>query len=57
MTKNMNPDRLDQLINLSLLKKMAIPADIANGIYFLASDQSAHITGACLDINGGYVLR
>lgn len=57
MTKNMNPDRLDQLINLSLLKKMAVPEDIANGIYFLASEQAGHITGACLDINGGYVLR
>lgn len=57
MTKNMNPDRLDQLINLCLLKKMAVPADIANGIYFLASDDASHITGTCLDINGGYVLR
>jgi 3-oxoacyl-[acyl-carrier protein] reductase len=57
MTKNMNPERLDQLISLSLLKKIAQPADIANGIYFLASEQAAHITGACLDINGGYVLR
>jgi NAD(P)-dependent dehydrogenase (short-subunit alcohol dehydrogenase family) len=57
MTKNMNPDRLDQLISLSLLKKIAEPADIANGIYFLASDESRHITGSCLDINGGYVLR
>jgi 3-oxoacyl-[acyl-carrier protein] reductase len=57
MTKNMNQERLDQLIGLSLLKKTAQPSDIANGIYFLASDQAAHITGACLDINGGYVLR
>ena len=39
------------------LRKIASPQDIANGIYFLASDQAAHITGACLDINGGYVLR
>lgn len=57
MTRNMNPDRLDQLINLSLLKKMGVPQDIANGIYFLASEDAGHITGACLDINGGYVLR
>ncbi|KKU27592.1 MAG: hypothetical protein UX42_C0028G0013, partial [Microgenomates group bacterium GW2011_GWC1_46_20] len=26
-----------------------------DGIYFLAN--ATHITGACLDINGGYVLR
>lgn len=57
MTKNMNQERLDQLINMSLLKKVARPEDIANGIYFLAGEEAGHITGACLDINGGYVLR
>jgi len=57
MTKNMSPERLKQLIDMTLLKKAAVAQDIANGIYFLASDQASHITGACLDINGGYVLR
>lgn len=57
MTKNMNPERLRQLIDMTLLKKAAVPEDIANGIYFLASEEASHITGACLDINGGYVLR
>ena len=57
MTKNMNQERLDQLINMSLLKKVAKPEDVANGIFFLASEEAGHITGACLDINGGYVLR
>jgi 3-oxoacyl-[acyl-carrier protein] reductase len=57
MTKNMNQERIDQLIGMSLLKKIATPQTVANGIYFLASDQADHITGACLDINGGYVLR
>ncbi len=57
MTKNMKPERLKQLIESSLLKRIAEPEDIANAIYFLASDESKHITGACLDVNGGYVLR
>jgi len=57
MVKSRNQERLDQEIGSSLLKKIADPIDIANGIYFLTSDQAAHITGACLDINGGYVLR
>ncbi len=57
IVKSRNQERLDQEIGTSLMKKIALPADIANGIYFLASDQAAHITGACLDINGGYVLR
>jgi len=57
MAKNMKPERLQQLISMSLLKRVAKTEDVANAIYFLASDQSKHITGACLDINGGYVLR
>lgn len=57
MTKNMKPERLQQLIDMTLLKRAADPEDIANSIYFLASDEAKHITGACLDINGGYVLR
>lgn len=39
------------------LGKMASPADIANTIYFLASDEAAHITGATLDVNGGVLMR
>lgn len=57
IVKSRNQERLDQEISTSLMKKIAEPQDIANGIYFLASEQAAHITGACLDINGGYVLR
>jgi 3-oxoacyl-[acyl-carrier protein] reductase len=39
------------------LGKMATPQDIANGIYFLASEDAGHITGACLDVSGGYVMQ
>lgn len=37
--------------------KMADPADIANAIYFLASDAGQHITGATIDVNGGVLMR
>lgn len=57
IVKSRNQETLDQEIGISLMKKIALPSDIANGIYFLVSEQAAHITGACLDINGGYVLR
>ena len=39
------------------LGKMADPADIAKAIYFLASDEAGHITGATLDVNGGVLMR
>jgi 3-oxoacyl-[acyl-carrier protein] reductase len=57
MMKNHNPERLKQLIDMSLLKRLGEPEDIADAIYFLGSDESKNITGSCLDINGGYVLR
>ena len=57
MMKNYKPERVEQLKNLTLLKRLAEPEDIANSIYFLASEEAKHITGICLDVNGGYVLR
>ena len=35
------------------LGRLAMPADIANACLFLASDQSAYITGVVLDVSGG----
>ncbi|TMC35082.1 MAG: glucose 1-dehydrogenase [Chloroflexi bacterium] len=34
--------------------RMGEPADVAGAILFLASDESAHITGASLAVDGGY---
>jgi NAD(P)-dependent dehydrogenase (short-subunit alcohol dehydrogenase family) len=33
------------------------PADIANAVLFLTSDQAPYITGASLDVNGGVLTR
>ena len=35
------------------LGRLAVPADIASACLFLASDQSAYITGVVLDVSGG----
>lgn len=35
------------------LGRLALPVDIANACLFLASDQSAYITGVVLDVSGG----
>jgi len=37
------------------LQKIADPKDIANAVYFLASDESDFITGTTIDVNGGQV--
>lgn len=39
------------------LGRMADPADIANAIYFLASEDAKHITGSTIDVNGGVLMR
>jgi len=39
--------------NATPLKREGSPEDVANLTAFLASDQSAFMTGACVDINGG----
>ena len=38
------------------VKRQGTPEDIANRVLFLASDDSAFITGANVDINGGMLF-
>lgn len=38
------------------LGRLAEPADIAEGVLFLASDAARHVTGAVLDVNGGQAM-
>jgi 3-oxoacyl-[acyl-carrier protein] reductase len=35
------------------LGRLSLPADIASAAVFLASDEAAFITGACLEVDGG----
>ncbi|HQH27455.1 MAG TPA: SDR family oxidoreductase, partial [Oligoflexia bacterium] len=39
--------------NATLLKRIAVPEDIASAVAFLLSDKARHITAATLDVNGG----
>ncbi len=56
-TKSMRKKHTDELINQYIskisLKNIANTRDIANLILFLASDNSSHITGQVIKINGG----
>ena len=50
------PEVRTHVANASPVKREGVPDDIANLVYFLASEQSAFITGANYDINGGMVF-
>lgn len=39
------------------LGRMARPEDVALAILYLASDESAHVTGTSIPVDGGYTAR
>ncbi len=47
------PEVRTHVANASPVKREGVPDDVANLVYFLASDQSAFVTGGNFDINGG----
>ena len=59
MTRDLHsqPGVREKRIGLTLLGRLAQPEDIAWGILYLASDESAYITGSELVIDGGVTAR
>ena len=47
------PEVRTHVANAAPMKREGLPEDVANLAYFLASDESAFVTGANFDINGG----
>jgi len=50
------PEVRTHVANASPIKREGVPDDIANLVYFLASSESAFVTGANYDINGGMLF-
>jgi len=46
-----------QLAEVHPLRRLGSPDDVARAALFLASSESAWITGAILDVSGGAVMR
>jgi len=51
-----NPKLRDALIRAIPLRRLAQPADIANAVAFLVSDEAAYITGQTLSVSGGLTM-
>ena len=50
----MAPKFKEQIVAQTPLGRAADPSEIAAAIAFLASDDASFITGACLEVSGGW---
>ncbi len=49
-----SPEHRQMMIDLHPLGRLGDPQDVANAVLFLASEESAFITGSCLMVDGGH---
>ncbi len=56
MVKNVAPETMEQLRLESPLEQLGQPEDVADAMWFLASDQARFITGEVLNVSGGFVI-
>jgi 3-oxoacyl-[acyl-carrier protein] reductase len=55
--QNNSPAEIEKLAAQLPLKRLAEPVEIANLVYFLASEQNTFITGQTILIDGGYTCK
>ena len=56
MNGHLSPEELAALGAEAPLCRIGQPAEVAQAIYFLASDQASFITGQVLPVDGGMVI-
>ena len=56
MTENLNDDQKALYLSRIPMSRFGKPADIANTVFFLASEDSSYITGQNFHINGGMLM-
>ena len=50
-------DAIDGLAGLTLVGRVGETDDVAAAVAYLSSDHASYITGATLDVNGGYFIH
>ena len=50
-------DVRNSIIQLTPMCRLAMPEDIAGAVLFLASDWASFITGQCINVDGGLVMK
>ena len=56
MTDKLNESQKENILSKIPMGKFGNPADVANLVYFLSSDESDYITGQNFNINGGMLM-
>lgn len=56
MTKVLNQEQKEKILNNIPMKRMGNPEEIGAGVLFLLSDEARYITGHVLNINGGLLM-
>lgn len=56
MVKNVAPETMEELRQETPLEKLGRPEDVANALWFLASDSAAFVTGEVMNVSGGFVV-
>lgn len=56
MVKNIAPETMENLRQEAALEKLGQPEDVAEALWYLASEQAGFITGEVLNVSGGFVM-
>jgi NAD(P)-dependent dehydrogenase (short-subunit alcohol dehydrogenase family) len=56
LASEVSAETLDRARERSVLGRLGDPQDVANVVLFLCSEYARHVTGACIPVDGGYML-
>lgn len=56
MNRGYSEEDIEAIVDETPLMRIGKPEDVAEAVFFLASDKASFITGQTLGVNGGYVI-